>query len=99
MSAAEVIEQAHRSAGGTWWPGAHDHAAVASHILDALQAAGYAIVELPSVAHKGPNDTDASMFRRAANNLENGRYIGGGNVQAAIIRLLRSAADAAEAGA
>jgi hypothetical protein len=48
MTAAEVIEQAHRSAGGTWWSGAHDHAAVANHVLDVLKAARYAVVELPT---------------------------------------------------
>jgi hypothetical protein len=41
---AAAIERAHRSAGGTWWPGAHDHAAVARHILQALEADGFAVV-------------------------------------------------------
>jgi hypothetical protein len=91
MSAHDVIKQELETVAGF-----DTITTYAQRVLDALKRSGYAVVELPTVAHKGPNDTDASMFRRAAKNLEDGRYIGGGNLQAAIIRLLRSAADAAE---
>lgn len=93
MSAKEVVVAAMK-AQGSQFPNAG-----ATLILDELRAAGYVVVELPTVYHKGPNDTDASMLRRAAKNLEGGYHIGGGNLQRAIIKLLRSAADASEAGA
>lgn len=44
---------------------------------------------LPVVAHKGPDDTDASMFERAAWNLEHGYALGGGNLTRAVIELIR----------
>lgn len=56
-------------------------------------------VDVPSVAFKGPNDTDASYFRRVAWNLENGYDAGGSNVRAAVSSLLRNVADELESGA
>lgn len=55
------------------------------------------IIAIPEVAHKGPHDTDASMFRRAAENLDRDFHIGGGNLKAAVSQLLRAAADALDA--
>jgi hypothetical protein len=61
-----------------------------------LSLPGIAIIELPTVAHKGPNDTDASAFRGAAERLDGGYSPGGSNVKRAISQLLRAAANAAE---
>ncbi|WP_087075917.1 hypothetical protein [Mycobacterium dioxanotrophicus] len=73
-------------------------AAIAAH-MEALKADGYAVIHLPTVAHKGPEDTDAKFFRQVADRLEDRRsgYIGGSNVRAAVSKLLLAAADAAEA--
>lgn len=49
--------------------------------------------QLPTIAFKGPSDTDAFVFRRAADNLDNGYQPGGGNTKAAVSRLLRWAAE------
>lgn len=68
-------------------------------ITDALQAAGYAVIELPSVAYKGPNDTDAMFFRQVADRMETPSrvdFLSGSNVRAAVRTLLYRAADAAE---
>ncbi|KAB7761783.1 hypothetical protein [Mycolicibacterium mucogenicum] len=64
----------------------------------ALAPAGYAVIKLPTVAFKGPHDTDAKFFRQVADRLEDGRssYVGGGNVRAAVSALLRAAAAEAE---
>lgn len=51
-------------------------------------------VNIPSVAFKGSDDTDAWAFERAAKNLETGYPMGGGNLTAAVARLLRNAAAA-----
>lgn len=59
---------------------------------------GSVLVELPVVAHKGPYDTEASIFRQVAWNLENAFAVGGSNVTAAVVALLRRVADAAERG-
>ncbi len=68
--------------------------------IEALHSAGYAIVQLPSVAYKGPNDTDAQFFRQVANRMENPSVrvdcLSGGNVREAVRRLLYRASDAAE---
>jgi len=69
----------------------------AGHQVDALAAAGFAVVKVPIVAHKGPHDTDRSMLLRAADNLDQGYPAGGQHVSAAIAELIRSAAHA-EAG-
>lgn len=55
------------------------------------------VVTAQPVAHKGPNDTDASAFRAAADRLDGGYSPGGSNVKRSISALLRSAADALEA--
>ena len=44
---------------------------------------------LPVVAHKGPYDTDASMFAEAAARLEHGFDVGGSNLTDAVVRLIR----------
>lgn len=92
MSAAEVI--------ANWLKNAPEYGTFdkdAVMIVDALKAAGYAVVELPSVAHKGPHDTDAKFFRQVAERLEiEGTYVGGSNVRRAASLLLRRAADASE---
>ena len=54
------------------------------------------VIATPTIHHLGPNDTVASVYRRAAWNLENGYEPGGGNVKASIARTLRSIADAEE---
>ncbi|ANA85539.1 hypothetical protein PBI_BLUEBERRY_77 [Gordonia phage Blueberry] len=54
------------------------------------------VIATPTIDHLGPNDTVASVYRRAAWNLENGYEPGGGNVKASIARTLRSIADAEE---
>lgn len=65
--------------------------------LDALKAyPRCAYVELPVVAHKGPHDTDASMFRTAAERLDSNHHIGGSNLRRAVSQLLRDAAKASE---
>jgi hypothetical protein len=51
-------------------------------------------LHIPSVAHKGPHDTDAARFRAAADNLDRGYSVGGGATHAAVAELLRNAADA-----
>jgi hypothetical protein len=44
---------------------------------------------LPVVAHKGPHDTDESMFLTAADNLDRGYPLGGGNLTRAVVELIR----------
>lgn len=44
---------------------------------------------LPVVAHKGPHDTDASLFLGAANRIEGGYPVAGGNVATAVAELIR----------
>ncbi len=44
---------------------------------------------LPVVHHKGPHDTDASMFTQAADRLERGFPLGGGNLTRAVVELIR----------
>ena len=56
-------------------------------------------VAIAPVRYKGPNDTDASMFRTAATRLANGFDIGGSNLRDSIAELLRRTADALEAAA
>ncbi|NKZ84483.1 hypothetical protein GS982_19985 [Rhodococcus hoagii] len=49
-------------------------------------------VDVPPVGHKGPHDTDASALLQAAHNLEHGYKVGGSNVTAAVVELLRRVA-------
>lgn len=51
-------------------------------------------VEVEPVRYKGPHDTDASMFRIAADKCTRGEYIGGSNLRASITALLTRVADA-----
>lgn len=44
---------------------------------------------LPVVAHKGSHDTDESMFLTAADNLDRGYPLGGGNLTRAVVELIR----------
>jgi hypothetical protein len=73
----------------------------AAHLADVLLALeDVAVIERPTVAHKGPHDTDAKFFRQVADRMEwdPRSYVGGGNVRAAVSKLLRAVADAAERG-
>ncbi|MCZ4557946.1 hypothetical protein O4215_20505 [Rhodococcus maanshanensis] len=74
------------------WRGQQNGAA--AHVVAALAAAGIVCVEVPSVAYKGPLDTDASAFRQVAKNLDEGYPAGGSNVCRAVSGLLRNVADA-----
>jgi uroporphyrinogen-III synthase len=87
--AVEVLVEALREQGAKY-PNAS-----ASLILEALKAAGIAVVEVPTIGFKGPNDTDASMLRTAADKAESAKYpVGGSNVGAAVASVLRQVADA-----
>lgn len=69
-------------------------------VVDALKAAGFAVIEIPSVAHKGPHDTDAMFFRQVADRMETPSrvdFLSGSNVRDAVRKLLYRAADSAEA--
>jgi hypothetical protein len=76
-------------------------AALAEHQAEMVAASGVAVIELPSVAHCGPHDTDAKFFRQVADRMDVPSrridYLGGGNVRAAVQTLLTRAAHAAEA--
>ncbi|NKU38422.1 hypothetical protein GS901_03305 [Rhodococcus hoagii] len=74
--------------------GAIDYASVAAHVAAALTNAGKVVVDVPSVAHKGPFDTDASFFRQVAENLDRDLYAGGSKVRRAVSALLRNVAAA-----
>lgn len=73
---------------------------VSAHQVSQLKAAGYAVVKLPTVAHKGPLDTDAKFFRQVADRMDRATarvdYLSGNNVRFAVRQLLYRAADAAE---
>ncbi|QBG78462.1 hypothetical protein PBI_WALRUS_71 [Gordonia phage Walrus] len=55
-----------------------------------------AVIAIPTIDHLGPNDTVASVYRRAAWNLDNGFEPGGSNVKASIARTLLAVADSIE---
>ncbi|QRY48120.1 hypothetical protein JVX93_15825 [Mycolicibacterium boenickei] len=76
----------------------YEPVAKVEEVKAALKAAGLGVIELPSVAHKGPHDTDAKFFRQVADRIEDGggRELGGSNVRQAVRDLLYRAADAAE---
>ncbi|MFA4084821.1 hypothetical protein ONA92_24280 [Mycobacteroides salmoniphilum] len=74
--------------------GTEDWRTISNALLAALKANGYAVVEVPEVAHKGPYDTDASIYGNAARRLDDGYGVGGGNLTRAIARLLRGVAEA-----
>ncbi|OHU29055.1 hypothetical protein [Mycobacteroides chelonae] len=67
---------------------------VAAAVLEALKANRFAVVEVPVVAHKGPYDTDASMYGSAARRLDDGYSMGGGNLRRAVAKLLAGIAEA-----
>ncbi|MDR6574326.1 hypothetical protein J2X60_002985 [Curtobacterium sp. 320] len=46
-----------------------------------------------TVAYRGPDDTDAGMLRRYADNIEHGYQGGGSNLTAAVARVLTTVAD------
>jgi aspartyl-tRNA synthetase len=52
---------------------------------------------VPTVRYKGPDETDAKIFRRVADRLVNNYDIGGGNVRMAMSAVMRSIADAIDA--
>ena len=103
MSAAEVLAQSLQDTDYDWSFefGRDAYMARARKTLETLKAAGYVVVELPSVAHNGPHDTDAKFFRQVADRMEwpskRIDYVGGSNVRQAVRQLLVRAADAAEA--
>lgn len=112
-SAAEVIA-AHRQAGPTKFSHRGGSSYVeyprcgcgrqmhprehAQHVLDALREAGWAVIAVPEVAHKGPHDTDAKFYRQVADRMENPKCrfddLSGGNVRNAVRELLYRAAAA-----
>lgn len=104
MSAAEALREALAAqngfalADGTLYfgsAGTVDPGTLADH----LAAAGYALIELPSVACKGPHDTDAKFFRQVADRMETPSrvdFLSGSNVRTAVRALLYRAAAAAE---
>lgn len=91
MNAQEVIAQSLEVRLGTCetWAG---------KILDDLAAAEFAVLKLPTVANKGPDDTDAKFFRQVAERIQEGRgrELGGSNVCRAVRDLLLAAAEAAD---
>lgn len=67
----------------------------ADAFLDALKANGYAVVPIPSVLHKGPHDTDSTMYAAAADRLDRNYGVGGSNLRRAISQLLKYVSAAA----
>jgi hypothetical protein len=103
MSAAEVLAHHQSESLGCCLPcghQSHSRAEHAVHQLDALKSAGYGVIELPTVAHKGPHDTDAMFFRQVADRMadptKSVNFLSGTNVRAAVRQLLYRAADATE---
>lgn len=64
-------------------------------ILEELKANGYAVVPIPSVLHKGPHDTDSTMYAAAADRLDRNYGVGGSNLRRAISQLLKYVSAAA----
>ncbi len=68
---------------------------IGARLLAALEAARQVPASederdaLPVVMHKGPHDTDESMFLTAADNLDRGYPLGGGNLTRAVVTLIR----------
>ena len=96
MSAGDIISEAieeELSLGG-------DAKSAASYVMSTLADNGLAIIHMPTVAHKGPHDTDAKFFRQVADRMDRVwqpiSYLGGSNVRRAVIQLLELAADAGE---
>ena len=58
---------------------------------DAELRAQIAAELIPTVAHKGPSDTDLDMLSRAATNLDQGYVLGGSNVTRAVAQLIHNA--------
>lgn len=103
MSAAEVLAKHQYSTG----PDAfcecghettlNENTDMAAHQISSLRAAGYAVVRVPDIAHKGPHDTNGSMLITAAEKAESARYpVGGSNVGRAVAQVLREVAAAAD---
>lgn len=72
-----------------------DAGSVVTCIRETLAEEGHVVVPVPRVAHKGPHDTDASMYAEAARRLERGYGMGGYNLTCAVAKLLSSVAEAA----
>lgn len=68
----------------------------AADVLGAIRGAGYAIVRVPEIAHKGPHDTNGSMLITAADKAERCYPVGGSNVGRAVAQVLREVAAAAD---
>lgn len=67
---------------------------VPSERVTELEATLAAIRKAANVAYPGPHDTDAGLMRIAADHLEHGYPVGGSNLTAAVIRVLREVATA-----
>lgn len=67
--------------------------------LDMLKVNGFATIELPAVAHKGPADTDARFFQQVAERMSEPRRrvdeLSGSNVRDAVRDLIFAASTAA----
>ncbi|MCV7354522.1 hypothetical protein [Mycolicibacterium fluoranthenivorans] len=75
-----------------------DPKSVASHVLSTLRDEKLAVVRVPDVQHKGPNDTNGTLLIKAARRAEDARYpVGGSNVGRAVAQVLREVAAAAAA--
>lgn len=95
MSAQEIATEAIGTEFRKLPPDLHpDEVTVAEAVLEALKANGYAVIRVPEVAHKGPHDTEASMYQRAGWNLYEGYALGGGNLTRAVSQLLINVAQA-----
>ncbi|PKQ59763.1 hypothetical protein B5566_02665 [Mycobacterium sp. MHSD3] len=92
MSAREVAAKALREYfGGV----GQSHHGSADAVLSALKANGYAVVPIPSVLHKGPHDTDSTMYAAAADRLDRNYGVGGSNLRRAVSQLLKYVSSAA----
>lgn len=71
------------------------------HLIAEVAAAGLVVIQLPVVACKGPQDTDANFFRQVADRMDDPSrrldYLSGSNVRHAVRTLLYRVAAAAEA--
>lgn len=96
MDDAAVAAISQAIAANKWHPGCPPEylPALSRDILYALKQARIAVVEVPVVAHKGPNDTDASVLLTAAAKAESAQYpVGGSNVGRAVGVLLRAVSE------
>lgn len=72
----------------------HNNGGWSSHVADAIRKE-YAVVRVPSIAFKGPFDTDVSVLEDAADRIEGGFYPGGSHTAVAVVQVLRDVASQA----